>query len=84
MEKIKEILADQNNDRYIFISYLNDGCVVGVNFHQGLGHIDYNYFNPCPKITKIYMAIKNHSQCECQISLVKQAIELYLELFHNN
>lgn len=83
MEKIKEILEDQNNDRYIFISYLN-GCVAGVNFHQGLGHIDYEYFKSCKKLTKIYKAIKNHSQCECQISLVKEAIELYLELFHNN
>ncbi len=65
MKKIYEIFEDQSNDRYIFVNYHNGS--VGINFHQGLGHIDYSYFTPCPKITKLYEAIKKHSQCECQI-----------------
>ena len=92
MRRLHEILEDNSNDRYIFVQY-NKGQIIGLNFHQGLGHIDYNYFTPCPRITKIYKALDYNEQecCEYDKSpsiahrvLIDQAIQLYLDLFHNN
>jgi hypothetical protein len=85
MRRVHEILEDNSNDRYIFVQY-NKGQIIGLNFHQGLGHIDYNYFKPSPRITKIYKALNNEQEC-CEIAqrvLIDQAIQLYLDLFHNN
>lgn len=92
MRRVHEILEDNSNDRYIFVQY-NKGQIVGLNFHQGLGHIDYNYFTPSEAITKIYKALDNEQECcdreadscsNAQRVLIDQAIQLYLDLFHNN
>lgn len=86
MRRVHEILEDNSNDRYIFVQY-KGGQIIGLNFHQGLGYIDYNYFTPCPRITKIYKALDYNEQECCEIAqrvLIDQAIQLYLDLFHNN
>lgn len=86
MRRVHEILEDNSNDRYIFVHY-NKGQIIGLNFHQGLGHIDYNYFTPSEAITKIYKALDYNEQECCEIAqrvLIDQAIQLYLDLFHNN
>ena len=84
MRRVHEILEDINNDRYIFVQY-NKGQIVGLNFHQGLGHIDYNYFTPSEAISKIYKALENEQECSeiAQRVLIDQSIKLYLDLFHN-
>lgn len=84
MRRVYEIFEDPSEDRYIFVQY-NKGKIIGINFHQGIGHIDYNYFQPCPKLTKIYDALNYDEQELCDITqrvLVDKAIQLYIDLFH--
>jgi len=85
MKRVYEILEDQSEDRYIFVQY-NKGKIIGLNFHQGLGHIDYNYFTLCARITKIYNVLdyKETIDPSEQRMLINRAIYLYIDLFINN
>ena len=48
-------------DRYLFLSY-EDGQIIGLNFHQGLGDpLDYYFATPCPHLTEIYKRLTYHN-----------------------
>ena len=83
MRKLKEILIDESEDRYIFVCYNSEGEVDGLNFHQGIDFIQFEYFEPCEKLTKIYKHFDYHkTQCsDEQRRLIDDSIKLYLDLF---
>jgi hypothetical protein len=82
MEMIKEIFEDTVNDRYIFVTYSEDGEVSGLNFQQGLScRINYDYFVNCRKLTEIYKALSLYRDSECRRILFQESIELFEKLF---
>ena len=86
MRKLSEILVDNLEDRYIFVSYNQDGEVEGLNFHQGIGEIDLDFMCSCKKLSTIYRHLDYHkSRCsDEQMRLIKDAIALYLDLYLYN
>jgi hypothetical protein len=82
MEVINEVLQDTINDRYIFITYSEDGEVSELNYQQGLScGINYDYFVGCRKLTEIYKALRKHRHDECHICLTEESIKLFEKLF---
>ena len=83
MRKLKEILIDESEDRYIFVSYNSDREIDGLNFHQGRYNIQFEYFEPCVKLTKIYKHFDYHkTSCyDEQRRLIDDSIALYLDLY---
>lgn len=53
MKQVLKVLADKSEDRYIFITYKNNK-IVGLNFHQGIGAIDYYFATIDEFLTKIF------------------------------
>ena len=50
---ILKVIEQSDYDRYVFLTYQNDK-IIGLNFHQGIGLIDYYFATPCPKLTEIF------------------------------
>lgn len=80
---IKQIIEQQDFDRYLFLEYINDE-IVGLNFHYGIGDpLDYYFANPCPHLTEIYKRLNNDDNYKNQNwdIRVNKAIELYNEAY---
>ena len=66
----------QSYDRYIFVTFENDR-VVGINFHQGIGDLDYtNFSTPNKIITAIYNDLCGDR--EASVHLYNESCERYL------
>jgi len=82
MDIIKEIFVDTVNDRYVFVSYSEDGEVSGLNYQQGVScGINYDYFVNCRKLTEIYKALSLYRDYECKRIIIQEAIQLFEKLF---
>jgi hypothetical protein len=58
---IKQIIEQQDFDRYLFLEYSNDE-IIGLNFHHGIGDpLDYYFATPCPHLTEIYRRLTYHN-----------------------
>ena len=71
-----KVIEQTDFDRYVFLTY-HDEEVVGLNFHQGIGKILYDFAPPCPAITDIF---ERYSEKNHELSLVERvnkSIELY-------
>ncbi len=83
MRKLSEILVDNSEDRYIFVSYNQDGVGEGLNFHYCIGEIKLDFMCSCEKVSTIYKHLDYHNtKCsDEQMRLIKDAIALYLDLY---
>jgi hypothetical protein len=78
MKTILTVLEQQEYDRTVFITYVNDQ-VIGINFHQGIGEILHEFSEPSVALTEIYNKILDSDSLKDRIN---KAIRLYLEAFH--
>lgn len=76
METILEVVQQKDYDRNVFITYLNND-VQGINFHQGIGEVLYNFSEPCKVLTSIYFRLPNGGI----VDRINKAIELYCDAF---
>jgi hypothetical protein len=67
-------------DRCVFLTY-HDEEVVGLNFHQGIGKILYDFATPCPAVTDIFERYSEKNHELSLIERVNKSIELYEESF---
>ena len=53
--RVVKVIEVPTHDRYIFVTYDDNDDVIGLNFHQGIGHIDPSFFSEiCVPLTAIY------------------------------
>lgn len=76
METILEVVQQKDYDRNVFITYLNNE-VKGINFHQGINEIQYDFSAPCEALTSIYNRLPNGGM----IDRINKAIDLYCDSF---
>jgi hypothetical protein len=62
------------------VCYLNDE-IVGLNFHQGIDKILYDFAPPCPALTDIYERLNSKNEIKNDIDRINKAIELYNEAY---
>ena len=77
---ILKVVEQNHYDRYVFLTYHNEQ-IIGLNFHQGIGEIDYSFSAPCPKLTEIfdrYGSKYSHLDWDEKVNM---AIDLYQEAF---
>tara|TARA_R110000868_G_scaffold50875_2_gene161963 strand:- start:6897 stop:7400 length:504 start_codon:yes stop_codon:yes gene_type:complete len=66
-------------DRVVFLTYTNS-VLSGLNFHQGIENLDYDFANPNEALTNIYDRLGKPSDA-FEMSRVNKAINLYCEAF---
>jgi len=53
METILKVVKQERFDRYVFLTY-SDDKIIGLNYHQGIDKILYDWATPCPALTDIF------------------------------
>jgi len=53
METILKVVKQERFDRYVFLTY-SDDKIIGLNYHQGIEKILYDWATPCPALTDIF------------------------------
>jgi hypothetical protein len=87
MKKVIEILKDEDNDRYIFLHIDKEkekeycGGIYGINFHQGIEEIVFDFHEPDIHLTEIWRRITLRYPNIEYYYLIDRAIELYIETF---
>jgi hypothetical protein len=80
MQTITRVVKQQDYDRIVFITYsLNE--VVGLNFHQGVDEVLYDWARPCPALTDIF---ERYSEKYFDLELetrINKSIELFQDAF---
>lgn len=66
-------------DRVVFLTYTNS-VLSGLNFHQGIENLDYDFANPNEALTNIYDRLGKPSDA-FEMSRVNKAIDLYCKAF---
>ena len=61
-------------DRYIFVT-MEGGYVAGVNFHQGIGHMDESFFDPNPILTAIFFDLNGGNKMTDNIEFINECCE---------
>jgi hypothetical protein len=77
---ILKVVEQNDYDRYVFLTYDKDQ-IIGLNFHMGIGAIDYYFSTPCTKLTEIF---DRYSKKNPDLNLdqrVNFSIDLYQEAF---
>lgn len=83
---ILQVLQQNDFDRYVFITYLNDE-IVGLNFWQGIGKESYESvmddkgYQPCIHVTDIYNRLKRNDKTATTEQRINKAIDLYVYAF---
>lgn len=83
---ILKIVQQNEYDRYVFITYLNDE-IVGLNFWQGIYTESYDRimndkgYEPCIHLTNIYNRLKKNDKAMNEEERINKAIDLYTEAF---
>lgn len=80
MKTIFRIIEQVDYDRYVFLTE-QDGKVIGINYHQGIGDLDNDYYEADPLLTSIYLSLNTFSTEE----RINKAIELHqkITIFHD-
>ena len=87
MKEVFKIIEVKNSDRYIFItidesrSNASAGGIVGVNFHQGIGEINWSYKEPNIHLTEIWRRITLKLPNVDYYQLLDKACDLYVDAF---
>lgn len=87
MKKIIEVLKDEENDRYIFLhidqTKENDYAdgIYGINFHQGLDTIIWEYSDSNIYLTEIWRRITLNYPNVSRTFLIGKAIDLYVDAY---
>jgi hypothetical protein len=76
---ILKVIEQDDYDRVVFLTY-TDSILSGLNFHQGIGNLDYDFATPNEALTNIYNRLGSPSDV-FKISRVNKAISLYCEAF---
>jgi hypothetical protein len=83
---ILKIVQQNEYDRYVFLTYLNDE-IVGLNFWQGLYKGSYDIvmndkgYEPCIHLTDIYNRLKITYETISDEERINKAIDLYTDAF---
>jgi hypothetical protein len=60
MKTIFRIIEQTDYDRYVFLTE-QDGKVIGINYHQGIGDLHPDYYEADPLLTSIYQSLTTFS-----------------------
>jgi hypothetical protein len=66
-------------DRVVFLTYTNS-VLSGLNFHQGIDNLDYDFAKPNEALTNIYNRLGSPSDA-FEIGRINKAISLYCDAF---
>ena len=83
---ILQVLQQNDFDRYVFLTYLNDE-IVGLNFWQGIGKESYQCvmddkgYEPCIHLTDIFNRLKRNDKTATDEQRINKAIQLYINAF---
>lgn len=83
---ILKVVQQNDFDRYVFLTYLNDE-IVGLNFWQGIGKESYESvmndkgYQPCIHLTDIYNRLKRNDKTATDEQRINKAIHLYINAF---
>jgi hypothetical protein len=80
MEVVLKLIKQENFDRYIFVEYYNSE-IIGLNFHQGLDKIIWDYKTPCPALSDIYERLNDKNHINLEEDRINKAISLYEQAF---
>jgi hypothetical protein len=80
METILKVIKQEDFDRYVFATYSNNE-IVGLNFHQGLDEILWDFKTPCQALTDIYIRLNNKRYINSEDDRINKAISLFEEAF---
>jgi hypothetical protein len=80
METILKVIKQEEYDRYVFVTYSNKE-IIGLNFHQGLDEIMWDYKTPCKSLTDIYERLWHKKYIHSDKARINKAIDLYMEAF---
>jgi len=80
METILKVIKQEEYDRYVFVTYSNKE-VIGLNFHQGLDEIMWDYKIPCKSLTDIYERLWHKKYIHSEEDRINKAIDLYMEAY---
>ena len=83
---ILQVVQQNDFDRYLFITYLNDE-IIGLNFWQDIGKESYDIvmndkgYEPCIHLTDIYNRLKKNDKTKTEEERINKAIDLYIKAF---
>jgi hypothetical protein len=77
---ILKVIEQTDFDRYVFLTYNNEE-VVGLNYHQGIGKICYDFSAPCPAVTDIFERYSEKNHEFNLVERVNKSIQLYEQSF---
>ena len=83
---ILKVMQENDFDRYVFLTYLNDE-IVGLNFWQGIGIESYESvmndkgYEPCIHLTDIFNRLKRNDRVMSDDERINKAIQLYINAF---
>jgi hypothetical protein len=76
---ILKVIEQDEYDRVVFLTYTNS-ILSGLNFHQGIGNLDYDFATPNEALTNIYDRLGSPSDA-FEMGRVNKAIDLYCKAF---
>ena len=80
---ILKVIKQSDYDRIVFINYSNDQ-VIGLNFHQDVTRIIYDFAPPCPHLTEIFNRLTKCKFSNNNLTIeesINKAISLYVTAF---
>jgi len=80
METILRVIKQEDYDRYVFATY-EKNQIIGLNFHQGLDEILWDFANPCSALTDIYERLADKNYIDSEEKRINKAIELFTNAF---
>ena len=80
METILKVIKQEDFDRYVFATY-NKNQIIGLNFHQGLDEILWDYKTPCKALSDIYERLNDKNHINSEEDRINKAISLYEKAF---
>lgn len=82
-ETILKVIKQEDYDRYVFLFYKNNE-IIGINFHQGIDKIEYDFAEPCPHLSEIFKRLTYHNDKYASTDWdvrVNKSIAIYIRAF---
>ena len=80
MNTILKVIEQKEFDRNVFLTYVNDD-IIGINFHQGIGEILWDFSKPCPALTDIFERVTENNHKMLLEHRINRAIKIYNDAF---
>ena len=74
-------LIQDDFDRIVFCQKNEHNEIIGLNYHQGIDKILWEFATPCPALTDIYNRLDDKGLYSTEEEVINMSIELYNQAF---